>query len=161
MRDASVRLVVNGREVTRRVEVNTLLRDFIRDDLALTGTKGACEDGMCGSCSVEVDGDIVKSCLMLAVEAGGTSVRTVEGLAGIDGSLNPVQEALIDLFGFQCGFCTPGMAMTITNLLESGFEPDQESARESLVGNICRCTGYDRIADAMILAASRMNGEKR
>jgi carbon-monoxide dehydrogenase small subunit len=156
MRDLSLQLTVNDRLVSRQVSVKTLLRDFLRDDLGLTGTKGACDDGMCGSCSVHLDGEVVKSCLVLAVEASGRSVTTIEGLADPDGTLHPVQQALIDLFGFQCGFCTPGMAMTMAYLLESGMEPDQESARESLAGNICRCTGYDRIADALIHAAGVM-----
>lgn len=160
MRDMLLQLTVNESNISRHLPVNTLLRDFLREDLGLTGTKGACEDGMCGSCSVQVDGDIVKSCLVLAVETAGSSVKTIEGLAKPDGELHPVQQALLDEFGFQCGFCTPGMAMTIAYLLESGFEPDQESARESLVGNICRCTGYDRIADAMLVAAAQMQGER-
>lgn len=160
MRDMLLQLTVNESNISRHLPVNTLLRDFLREDLGLTGTKGACEDGMCGSCSVQVDGDIVKSCLVLAVETAGSSVKTIEGLAKPDGELHPVQQALLDEFGFQCGFCTPGMAMTIAYLLESGFEPDQESARESLVGNICRCTGYDRIADAMLVAAAQVQGER-
>ena len=160
MRDLVLRLTVNDRPVSRQTPVNTLLRDFLREDLGLTGTKGACDDGMCGSCSVHVDGKVVKSCLMLAVEASDRSVTTIEGLAEPDGTLHPVQQALIDFFGFQCGFCTPGMAMTMAYLLDSGFEPDQETARESLVGNICRCTGYDRIADAMIAASGTIQGRQ-
>jgi aerobic-type carbon monoxide dehydrogenase small subunit (CoxS/CutS family) len=160
MRDLVLRLTVNGRPVSRQIPVNALLRDFLREDLGLTGTKGACDDGMCGSCSVHVDGEVVKACLMLAVEASDRSVTTIEGLAAPDGTLHPVQQALIDNFGFQCGFCTPGMAMTMAYLLESGFEPDQETARESLVGNICRCTGYDRIADAMISASRTIQGRQ-
>ena len=154
MYDLDLRVMVNGRSVKRRIGVNSLLRDFLRDDLGLTGTKGACEDGMCGSCSVHLDGEVVKSCLVLAADADGRAVKTIEGLADPDGTLHPVQQALIDTFGFQCGFCTPGMAMTMAYLIESGFDPDQESAREALVGNICRCTGYARIVDAMIRAAS-------
>lgn len=156
MRELDIQLSVNERPVKQRIGVNTLLRDFLREDLELTGTKGACDDGMCGSCSVHLDAEVVKSCLVLAADANGRSVRTIEGLADSDDVLHPVQQALLDEFGFQCGFCTPGMAMTMVYLLDSGFQPDQESARESLVGNICRCTGYDRIADAMILAASTM-----
>jgi carbon-monoxide dehydrogenase small subunit len=152
-----VSLTVNGRPVTREVPAQRLLRDFLRDELGLTGTKGACEDGMCGSCSVHLDGQVVKSCLLLAVEADGQSVTTIEGLAP-DGELHPVQRALIDNFGFQCGFCTPGFAMTMASLVAEQPELDAESAREALVGNICRCTGYVRIVAALLDAAGRTRG---
>jgi aerobic carbon-monoxide dehydrogenase small subunit len=152
-----VSLQVNGRQVTREVTAQRLLRDFLRDELGLTGTKGACEDGMCGSCSVHLDGQVVKSCLLLAVEADGREVTTIEGLAR-DGELHPVQQALIDNFGFQCGFCTPGFAMTMASLIEEQPEIDATSAQEALVGNICRCTGYVRIVAALLDAAGRARG---
>jgi carbon-monoxide dehydrogenase small subunit len=152
-----VSLQVNGRQVTREVAAQRLLRDFLRDELGLTGTKGACEDGMCGSCSVHLDGQVVKSCLLLAVEADGHQVTTIEGLAR-DGELHPVQRALIDNFGFQCGFCTPGFAMTMASLIEEQPEIDATSAQEALVGNICRCTGYVRIVAALLDAAGRARG---
>jgi aerobic carbon-monoxide dehydrogenase small subunit len=157
MSEHRVSLQVNGRRVTREVAAQRLLRDFLRDELGLTGTKGACEDGMCGSCSVHLDGQVVKSCLLLAVEADGHQVTTIEGLAR-DGELHPVQRALIDNFGVQCGFCTPGFAMTMASLIEEQPEIDAASAREELVGNICRCTGYVRIVAALLDAAGRARG---
>lgn len=147
-----VTITVNGESATRTVPPHRLLRDLLRDDLELTGTKGACDDGMCGACSVLLDGDVVKSCLALAVQVDGGEVQTVEGLEAADGTLHPVQQALLDEFGFQCGFCTPGLAMTMVSLLDSGQEYDQDSAREALVGNICRCTGYTTVVDALLHA---------
>ena len=155
MSEHPVTLRVNGREQARTVPAQRLLRDLLRDDLGLTGTKGACEDGMCGSCSVHLDGQVVKSCLVLAVEADGAAVTTIEGLATA-GQLHPVQQALIDNFGFQCGFCTPGFAMTMAALLEDEPELDAERAREALVGNICRCTGYVRIVASLLDAGRRV-----
>ena len=157
MSEHRVSLQVNGRRVTREVAAQRLLRDFLRDELGLTGTKGACEDGMCGSCSVHLDGQVVKSCLLLAVEADGREVTTIEGLAR-DGELHPVQRALIDNFGFQCGFCTPGFAMTMAKLIEEQPDMDADAAQEALVGNICRCTGYVRIVAALLDAAGRARG---
>jgi aerobic carbon-monoxide dehydrogenase small subunit len=150
---------VNGRERTLTVPSQRLLRDLLRDDLGLTGTKGACEDGMCGACSVHLDGRVVKSCMVLAVEADGAAVTTVEGLAprgrSQGGELHPVQQALLERFAVQCGFCTPGMAMTMAELVERHPGMDAEQAREALVGNICRCTGYVRIVAALVDAAGR------
>ena len=163
MSEHRVTVTVNGRAVARTVAAQRLLRDFLRDELGLTGTKGACEDGMCGSCSVRLDGSVVKSCLLLAVEADGQAVTTIEGLAP-DGGLHPVQQALIDNFGFQCGFCTPGFAMTMASLVAKpgAADLDAEAAREALVGNICRCTGYVRIVAALLDAARRVrDGEGR
>lgn len=159
MLERRITMSVNREPITRTVATNRLLRDFIRQDLQLTGTKSACEDGMCGACSVHLDGDVVKSCLMLAVEADGRTVTTIEGLAGPDG-LHPVQQAMIDNFGFQCGFCTPGFIMTIADMLDKGAATDPDSVRESLVGNICRCTGYTRIVAAVIDAAGRTSIEE-
>ena len=158
MSEHRISLAVNGRQHTRAVPAQRLLRDFLRDDLGLTGTKGACEDGMCGSCSVHVDGHVVKSCLLLAVEADGRAVTTIEGLAP-DGRLHPVQQALLDNFGFQCGFCTPGFAMTMANLVADQPGMDADQAREALVGNICRCTGYVRIVAALLDAAQKARGD--
>jgi carbon-monoxide dehydrogenase small subunit len=158
MSEHRISLAVNGRQHTRAVPAQRLLRDFLRDDLGLTGTKGACEDGMCGSCSVHVDGRVVKSCLLLAVETDGRAVTTIEGLAP-DGRLHPVQEALLDNFGFQCGFCTPGFAMTMANLVADQPGMDADQAREALVGNICRCTGYVRIVAALLDAAQKARGD--
>jgi aerobic carbon-monoxide dehydrogenase small subunit len=159
MSEHPITVRVNGRQHTRTVPAQRLLRDLLRDDLGLTGTKGACEDGMCGSCSVHLDGQVVKSCLVLAVEADGAAVTTIEGLA-TGGRLHPVQQALIDNFGFQCGFCTPGFAMTMASLVENQEEDqpelDADEAREALVGNICRCTGYVRIVASLLDAGRRV-----
>jgi aerobic carbon-monoxide dehydrogenase small subunit len=152
--DTEVSLTVNGTPVRRAVPGHRVLRDFLRDDLELTGTKVGCEDGMCGACSVLVDGAVMKSCLVLAAEVGGAAITTIEGLATPEG-LSPVQQSMIDHFGFQCGFCTPGFVMTITALLDSGRSFDAEQAREALVGNICRCTGYNSIVDSF-LGAQRL-----
>jgi aerobic carbon-monoxide dehydrogenase small subunit len=148
----TVEIMLNGSLVRQSVAPTRVLRDFIRDDVGLTGTKGACEDGMCGACSVRLDNAVVKSCLVLAAAADGRAVTTIEGLESPDGALHPVQQALIDEFGFQCGFCTPGFAMTISALLDSGEVFDEQSAREALVGNICRCTGYTMIVSALLAA---------
>ena len=155
MSDYQITFEMNGVSASRTVAPNRVLRDFIREDLGLTGTKGACEDGMCGSCSIHVDGQVVKSCLLLAVEANGRNLLTIEGLAS-GGELHPVQQAMIDNFGFQCGFCTPGFAMTIAYLIENSTDIDAKSAQEALVGNICRCTGYTRIVASFLDAASRL-----
>jgi aerobic carbon-monoxide dehydrogenase small subunit len=150
-----VEIVVNGVAELRSVPASRLLRDYIRDDVGLTGTKGACEDGMCGACSVLLNGELVKSCLVLARSADGKAVTTVEGLEAPDGRLHPVQQAILDEFALQCGFCTPGLAMTMVGLLEEGTTYDDESGREALVGNICRCTGYTTIISALLSAQER------
>ncbi len=156
MAEHRITLTVNGRTQTRTVAAQRLLRDFLRDELGLTGTKGACEDGMCGSCSVHLDGRVIKSCLLLAVEADGHAITTIEGLA-TGGQLHPVQQALIDNFGFQCGFCTPGFAMTMASLIDDdpGLDRDEDEAREALAGNICRCTGYTSIVASLLDAGRR------
>jgi carbon-monoxide dehydrogenase small subunit len=151
MADSSLDLTVNGEPVRRPVPDHRLLREFLRDDLGLTGTKIGCEDGMCGACSVLLDGAVVKSCLVLAGDADGCAVTTIEGVATADG-LSAVQQSMIDHFGFQCGFCTPGFVMTITALLASGQRFDSGSVREALVGNICRCTGYQSIVESFLAA---------
>jgi aerobic carbon-monoxide dehydrogenase small subunit len=153
MPETSIACTVNGQQVKRAVPDHRLCRDFLREDLMLTGTKAACEDGMCGSCSVHLDGQVVKSCLLLAVELDGRSVTTIEGLASRE--LHPVQQAFIDNFGFQCGFCTPGFIMTVAALVRDCPDLTAEQAREALVGNICRCTGYTRIVQSCLDAARR------
>lgn len=157
MADTTLQLTVNGQPVRHTVPAHRLLREFVRDDLGLTGTKAGCEDGMCGACSVLLDGAVVKSCLVLAVEAKGCAVTTIEGAAS-PGHLSQVQQSVIDNFGFQCGYCTPGFVLTITALLASGESFDAVTAREALVGNICRCTGYSSIIDSF-LAAQRQRDE--
>ena len=144
---------VNGEEIAADVEPRLLLSDFIRHELRLTGTNVGCEMGVCGACTVMVDGDPVRSCLMFAAQADGCDIRTVEGLAGKDG-LSPLQIAFHEHHGLQCGYCTPGILMTLQALLERGTLPKTETAaREALSGNICRCTGYQNIVDAVLAMA--------
>jgi carbon-monoxide dehydrogenase small subunit len=153
--ERDIDVVVNGVRCRRHVPHSRLLREFVREDVGLTGTKIGCEDGMCGACSLLVDGEIVKSCLMLAAEADGCAVTTIEGLSRPGDDLHPVQQAMVDNFGFQCGFCTPGFIMTMTSLLSrvaDGERFDERSAREALVGNICRCTGYTKIIESFLAA---------
>jgi carbon-monoxide dehydrogenase small subunit len=158
MPEHEINLTVNRQAERRTVADHRLLRDFLRDDLGLTGTKVGCEDGMCGACSVLVNGSVVKSCLMLAAEVDGRHVETIEGLGSV-GRLHPVQQAMIDQFGFQCGFCTPGFVMTMAALLAEDAQYDEESAREALVGNICRCTGYQSIVESFLAAQRRLAEE--
>jgi aerobic-type carbon monoxide dehydrogenase small subunit (CoxS/CutS family) len=146
---------VNGATHELDVPPRLLLADLLRDRLDLTGTKIGCAMGACGACTVLVDGAPVRSCLMLAVQARGASVRTVEGLAGDRGELHPLQRALHEHHGLQCGYCTPGMLMSLAPLLESGEPLDPETVREAIAGNLCRCTGYETIVDAVVEASRR------
>ena len=150
-----ITLTVNGATCTGSPEARQTLADFLRDDLDLTGTHVGCEQGVCGACTVIVDGRVVRSCLMLAVQAAGRDVRTIEGLA-TDGGLNTLQQALWDSHSFQCGFCTPGFVMQATALLDAHPDADERQIREALSGNICRCTGYQSIIDGVLLAAERL-----
>ena len=152
---AEVRITVNGTPRSAAVDVRRTLVDFLRDDLRLTGTHVGCEHGVCGACTVLVDGRAVRSCLMLAVQADGASVRTIEGLA-LDGELGPIQAAMRDGHAFQCGFCTPGFLMTIAAILDEGAPADEASWRAELSANLCRCTGYQSIVDAAMEAARRV-----
>jgi len=155
----TVRLNVNGRESERQVEPRTSLADCLRDDLDLTGTHVGCEHGVCGACTVLLDGEPVRACLMLAVQAGGRSIMTVEGLApgqGRDGALHPLQQAFRDKHGLQCGFCTPGILLTALAFLSENPAPSHEEIREMLAGNLCRCTGYHFIVEAIEHAAALM-----
>ena len=147
-----VTLTVNGRPVTAEVEPRTSLADYLREGEGLTGTNLGCEHGVCGACTVIVDGRAVRSCLMLAVQAAGSEVTTVEGLAP-DGSLGTLQQALWDSHSFQCGFCTPGFIMQATAFLSAHPDAGEQEIREALSGNICRCTGYQSIIDGVLLAA--------
>jgi carbon-monoxide dehydrogenase small subunit len=154
--DAEVRaiqLTVNGRKRHAAVEPRRLLSDCIREDLGLTGTNLGCEQGVCGSCTVLVDGQSVRSCLMFAVQADGSEVTTVEGLSNGDG-LGDIQNAFWENHSLQCGFCTPGMLITATELLERNPQPDEQEIRSALSGNLCRCTGYQHIVDAIQGAAN-------
>ena len=147
-----IRFVVNGTERAADADVRTTLADFLREQLGLTGTHLGCEHGVCGACTVIVDGDAVRSCLMFAVQAQGHEVTTVEGLADGD-QLHPVQQAFWDSHGFQCGFCTPGFVMQITALLAENPSATEPEIREALSGNLCRCTGYETIIDGALRAA--------
>ena len=150
---AQVKMTVNGKAASGEVEGRTLLSSFLRDSLDLTGTHVGCDTSQCGACVVHVDGVAVKSCTMLAAEADGAEVSTIEGQAAADGTLNTIQQAFQDHHGLQCGFCTPGMVMTTAALLKENAKPTEQEIREHLEGNICRCTGYHNIIKA-ILAAS-------
>ena len=143
-----VAITVNGVRRDADVEPRTLLVDFLRDQLDLTGTKVGCDTSQCGSCTIHLDGRAVKSCTLLAVQADGSSVTTIEGLAE-DGRLHPVQEAFWEKHGLQCGFCTPGMIMSVADLVARGGEPSDAEIRHALAGNLCRCTGYENIVLAV------------
>jgi carbon-monoxide dehydrogenase small subunit len=155
----SIRLSVNGRTYEREVAARTTLVDFLRHELGLTGTHVGCEHGVCGACTIVKDGQAVRSCLMLAVQADGTELQTVEGLAGPDG-LHPIQEAFIEKHGLQCGFCTPGFLMTTLEFLGDTPDPSDEEIREALGGNLCRCTGYQSIMDSVRLAAGKLRARQ-
>jgi carbon-monoxide dehydrogenase small subunit len=147
---------VNGRKVERAVEPRLLLSDFLRHDLGLTGTHVGCEHGVCGACTVLFDGEAVRSCILFAVQADGHAVQTVEGLAPGPEQLHPLQEAFRDCHGLQCGFCTPGILMTLIPYLEENPDPSEDEIRHALSGNLCRCTGYQKIVESVRLAATRM-----
>jgi len=153
-----VSVIVNGAERTARVPARRLLSDFLRHDLRLTGTHVGCEHGVCGACTVLLDGVAARSCLTLAVTADGARITTVEGLAGQDGTLSPVQQAFADCHGLQCGFCTPGFLTTITAALAENPDPTAAQAREIIGGNLCRCTGYQNIVAAVLRAADLQRG---
>jgi aerobic carbon-monoxide dehydrogenase small subunit len=151
-----VRIMVNGEEHGAQVEPRMLLSDFLRHRLSLTGTHVGCEHGVCGACTVLVDGQPVRSCLMFAVQADGATVATVEGLAGAEAKLHPVQQAFHEAHGMQCGFCTPGFVMSVVALLERDPEASDEELMDALSGNLCRCTGYANIIEAAKIARERM-----
>lgn len=149
-----LRLTINGQSVERAVPAQRLLVDFLRYDLGLTGTKEACGIGVCGACTVLVNGKMTSSCITLAAQVNGKSVTTVEGLAS-EGRLHPVQQAFIEMGGFQCGICTPGQVMAAKALLDANPRPTDEEVREWMMGNLCRCTGYYKILDSVRKAAGR------
>ncbi len=148
MSEHHITLNINGRRHSGQAEGRTSLSDFLRDDAGYTGVHIGCEHGVCGACTVIVDGKAVRSCLMLAVQANGADITTVEGLAAPDGSLHPVQAALRDEFALQCGFCTPGIAMTLAALTSDGKKPSETDLLDAMSGHICRCTGYQGIRRA-------------
>lgn len=153
---AAISVSVNGTEQEAVVEPRTTLADFLRSQLNLTGTHVGCEHGVCGACTVLVDGRATRSCLMLAVQADGREVITVESLAAPDGRLHPIQEAFAEEHGLQCGFCTPGFLMAVHELLEQNPDPTEEEIRDVLGGQLCRCTGYQSILRAVHSAATKM-----
>lgn len=151
-----IRVSVNGRSYERSVEPRLTLADFLRHELKATGTHLGCEQGVCGACTVLVNGSSARACLMLAVQADGTAVRTVEGLARPDGELHPLQQAFHERHGLQCGYCTPGVLMMLVEFLAEVPSPSERDVREAISGNLCRCTGYQSIVDAALDAASRL-----
>jgi carbon-monoxide dehydrogenase small subunit len=151
----TISVTVNGTQYERTVEPRLLLSDFLRHDLGLTGTHVGCEHGVCGACTVLFDGDPVRSCLTFAVQASGHEILTVEGLGTMD-DLHPLQEAFREAHAVQCGFCTPGVLMSLVPFLEGNPNPTEEEIREAISGNLCRCTGYQHIVDAAKLAAERL-----
>jgi len=153
---SSISLTVNGKAVTAAVEPSTLLVHFIREQLDLTGTHVGCDTSQCGACVVHVDGKSVKSCTMLAVQADGAAITTIEGVA--NGALHPMQAAFKEHHGLQCGFCTPGMVMAALDLVRRHPSPDEATVREGLDGNLCRCTGYHNIVAAVLAGAQAMRG---
>jgi carbon-monoxide dehydrogenase small subunit len=153
-----IECTVNGEAQSAEVPARRLLSDFLRDDLHLTGTKRGCETGICGACSVLVDGEVVKSCLMLAVQVQGRELTTVEGLASGD-ELHPLQESFMQCGGLQCGYCTPGFLMTSCAMLENNPRPTADEVRHGLNGNLCRCTGYTQIVESILTAAEKMRGD--
>jgi carbon-monoxide dehydrogenase small subunit len=152
MKEKTIKVDVNGELYEREVEARRLLVHFIRDDLDLTGTHVGCDTGNCGACTVLYNGDAIKSCMMLAIQADGASIETVEGLAR-DGELHPLQEAFSESHALQCGYCTPGMLMSAKYLLDSNPSPSEQEIRKAIQGNICRCTGYVNIVEAIEKAA--------
>jgi carbon-monoxide dehydrogenase small subunit len=152
-----ITLTVNGETVTRETEPNTLLVTFIRETLRLTGTHVGCDTTQCGACTVHMDGKAVKSCGLLAAQAAGSQITTIEGLAAADGTLHPMQAAFRTCHGLQCGFCTPGMVMSAVDLVTNHGCHNEQQVREALEGNICRCTGYHNIVKAVQLGAAGMS----
>jgi aerobic carbon-monoxide dehydrogenase small subunit len=155
-RSIDIALTVNHTQYSRSVEPRMLLSDFLRHELGLTGTHVGCEHGVCGACTVLLDGQPVRSCLMFAVQADGHEIVTIEGIGTLD-KLHPLQESFIEAHGLQCGFCTPGIILTLIPFLEANPDPDEEEIRHAISGNICRCTGYQNIVDAVKLAAAKMS----
>jgi aerobic-type carbon monoxide dehydrogenase small subunit (CoxS/CutS family) len=155
-----ISLTVNGQRYEREVESRLSLADLLRHELDLTGTHVGCEHGVCGACTVLIDGRTARSCLTFAVQADGCEITTVEGLALAEGKLNVLQQAFQDQHGLQCGFCTPGMLMTLTELLSDNPDPTEREVRDVLTGNLCRCTGYAGIVSAALEAARRLRAQQ-
>jgi carbon-monoxide dehydrogenase small subunit len=158
MAKSQVSMTVNGRPAEALVEPRTLLIHFLREELNLTGPHIGCDTSHCGACTVDLDGKSVKSCTMFAVQANGSNIRTIEGVAAPDGTLHVLQEAFREMHGLQCGFCTPGMILRAYRLLEENKNPSEAEIRFGISGNLCRCTGYQNIVKAIQYAAAKMNG---
>jgi len=152
---AKISVKINGKKITKEVSDNVILSDFLRDQLALTGTHVGCDTSQCGACVIHLDGNSVKSCTILVVDCDGSEITTIEGLA-LNGKMHPMQEAFKKHHGLQCGFCTPGMVMSAVDLLQKNKNPSEQEIRDWLEGNICRCTGYQGIVAAVKDAASKM-----
>jgi carbon-monoxide dehydrogenase small subunit len=152
----TIEVIVNGRAYRRATPVRMSLADFLRHELRLTGTHVGCEHGVCGACTILLDGRSVRSCLMLAVQAHGHELTTIEGVAPAPDRLHPIQQAMADEHGLQCGFCTPGMVLTLVELLDTTPDPGEDDVRLAISGNLCRCTGYDGIVRAALRAAARL-----
>ncbi len=152
-REQTIAVTVNGRRYEKTVSVRTSLADFLRDNLHLTGTHLGCEHGVCGACTIMLNGRTARSCLTLAVQVDGADVVTIEGLKSEDGTRHPVQQAFFENFGLQCGYCTPGMLMTAIELLQDNPNPDEGEVREAMSGNLCRCSGYQSIVQSVLAAA--------
>ena len=150
-----IQVTVNGKKFTSDVEPRTLLVHYVREVLNLTGTNVGCDTSSCGACSLHLDGEAVKSCTVLAVQADGANITTIEGMAAADGKLHPMQQSFMENHGLQCGFCTPGMVMAATSLLKEIPNPTEEEVRIGLEGNLCRCTGYHNIVKAVLAAAGK------
>ena len=150
-----IKVTVNGKKFTSDVEPRTLLVHYVREVLNLTGTNVGCDTSSCGACSLHLDGEAVKSCTVLAVQADGANITTIEGMAAADGKLHPMQQSFMENHGLQCGFCTPGMVMAATSLLKENPNPTEEEVRIGLEGNLCRCTGYHNIVKAVMAAAGK------
>ena len=150
-----IQVTVNGKKFTNDVEPRTLLVHYVREVLELTGTNVGCDTSSCGACSLHMDGEAVKSCTILAVQADGSEIVTIEGMAAADGTLHPMQQAFMENHGLQCGFCTPGMVMAATSLLKENPHPTEDEVRIGLEGNLCRCTGYHNIVKAVLAAAGK------
>ncbi|MEZ5376446.1 MAG: (2Fe-2S)-binding protein [Acidimicrobiales bacterium] len=146
-------MTINGRSCSADVEPRTLLVHYLRDAIGLTGTNVGCDTSSCGACTIHIDGEAAKSCTMLAVQARGANITTIEGMAAADGTLHPMQEAFRQCHGLQCGYCTPGMVMAATSLLNENPNPTEAEVREGLEGNLCRCTGYHNIVKSVLSAA--------
>jgi len=151
-----ITVTVNEKDYRREVEPRMLLSDFLRHELGLTGTHVGCEHGVCGACTILIDGESARSCLMFAVQADGHNITTVEGLATDKDNLHPLQQAFWEAHGLQCGYCTPGILMTMIPFLKQNPDPSEDEIRHALSGNLCRCTGYQHIVDAVKLAAEKM-----